>query len=88
MEKKSDTEKVFDTFVTSKNDPLKEITITDKDFYADLQLGLDLYNCPNCRLLDGLEAGPTVMPKFSYCPYCGVKLIWDIKKRSKNGVSI
>ena len=88
MEKKTDTEKVVDTFVTSKNDPIKKIIINDDDFYANATFKLDWYNCQNCRLLGELEAGPSLTPKYSYCPYCGIKLIWNIKERPKDGVSI
>ena len=53
---------------------MKEVTIT-KDRYAFTYNATDeiIYHCPVCE-------APAVERGFNYCPNCGVKIKWDLKK--------
>lgn len=58
------------------------VAVKDEHFFANVRFQLDYYKCPNCSD----ETGPDITPKYRYCPYCGIKLSWELQKNSKDGV--
>ena len=63
------------------------VSIEDKHYFGNFTFKLDYYNCSNCSNYSNCESGPSVTPKYSYCPYCGIKLDWNLKEKSKDGVA-
>ena len=53
---------------------MKQVTVTDNHFDEMEEVYEPWYNCPSCK-----QQGCLVY-WFEYCPHCGVKLVWKIKK--------